>query len=127
MTAALLLSQTTIVTGIWNSIGGALWFTAPTPELILQTTGSGRCGFAGKNSSGTTLGEVYVDGANGNVVLSPLSGQNVAVATRAFASLGTVPAAGMSIYCTDCTTAATCAGAGTGHLAVSNATNWTCQ
>lgn len=48
--------------------------------------------------------------------------------TTSFASLPAVPAAGVaSLYCTDCTAAATCAGAGTGHLAVSNGTNWTCQ
>lgn len=48
--------------------------------------------------------------------------------TVAFASLGSVPAAGVGTkYCTDCTTAATCAGAGSGHLAISNGTNWTCQ
>jgi len=45
----------------------------------------------------------------------------------AFASLGSVPTAGVAKYCTDCTTAATCAGSGTGHRAVSNGTNWTCQ
>jgi hypothetical protein len=47
--------------------------------------------------------------------------------TVAFASLGAVPAAGIAKYCTDCTTAATCAGAGSGHAAISNGTNWTCQ
>jgi len=50
-----------------------------------------------------------------------------AIGTSAFAALGAVPAAGIIKYCTDCTTAATCAGAGTGHMAVSNGTNWTCQ
>jgi hypothetical protein len=45
----------------------------------------------------------------------------------AFASLGTVPAAGYHVFCTNCTTAATCASGGTGHLATSNGTNWTCQ
>jgi hypothetical protein len=45
----------------------------------------------------------------------------------AFASLGTVPAAGKFVYCTNCTTAATCAGSGTGHMAVSNGSQWTCQ
>ena len=49
------------------------------------------------------------------------------VGTVAFGSLPPVPAAGSLIYCTDCTTAAKCAGSGSGHLAVSNGTNWTCQ
>jgi hypothetical protein len=48
-------------------------------------------------------------------------------AYTAFAALGTVPSAGYEKYCTDCTTAATCVGGGTGHKAVSNGTNWTCQ
>jgi hypothetical protein len=47
--------------------------------------------------------------------------------TVLFASLGAVPAAGIAKYCSDCTTAATCAGAGSGHAAISNGTNWTCQ
>lgn len=47
--------------------------------------------------------------------------------TLAFASLGTVPAAGTAVYCTNCTTAATCASGGSGHMAVSNGTNWTCN
>jgi hypothetical protein len=46
----------------------------------------------------------------------------------AFAGLpGTIPVAGTVLYCTDCTLAATCAGSGSGHLAVSNGTIWTCQ
>lgn len=44
-----------------------------------------------------------------------------------FANLGTVPAAGGTLYCTDCVTAAVCLGVGTGHLAVSNGTNWVCN
>ena len=34
---------------------------------------------------------------------------------------------GQSIYCTDCTTAATCTGGGSGHWAVANGSAWTCQ
>jgi len=44
-----------------------------------------------------------------------------------FASLGSVPPRGTFIYCQDCTAAATCAGGGAGHMAVSNGTAWTCQ
>jgi hypothetical protein len=47
--------------------------------------------------------------------------------TVAFSALGAVSVAGFTQYCTDCTTAATCAGSGTGHMAVSNGTAWTCQ
>lgn len=44
-----------------------------------------------------------------------------------FANLGAVRSVGTMKYCLDCTTAPTCAGSGTGHMAVSNGTNWTCQ
>jgi hypothetical protein len=44
-----------------------------------------------------------------------------------FASLGPVPPAGTFAYCTDCTIAPMCTGGGSGHMAVSNGTNWTCQ
>jgi len=44
-----------------------------------------------------------------------------------FASIGAVPGQGGTKFCNDCTTAATCASGGSGHLAVSNGTNWTCQ
>lgn len=47
--------------------------------------------------------------------------------TVAFASLPASPVAGESIYCTNCTTAPTCVGGGTGHMAVYNGTAWTCQ
>ena len=37
------------------------------------------------------------------------------------------PAAGTLVYCANCTTAATCAAGGTGHMAVYNSTAWTCN
>jgi len=37
------------------------------------------------------------------------------------------PNTGDHFYCTNCTTAATCATSGSGHLAVYNGTAWTCQ
>jgi hypothetical protein len=49
------------------------------------------------------------------------------VPTYAFASLPSVGSAGTQIYCTNCTTASTCASGGSGHMAVSNGSNWTCQ
>jgi hypothetical protein len=49
------------------------------------------------------------------------------MSNKVFTALGAVPAAGTSVYCTNCTTATPCAGGGTGHLAVSNGTAWTCQ
>jgi len=51
----------------------------------------------------------------------------VAFKTSTFSNLGSVPVPGRAKYCLDCTTAAICAGSGTGHLAVSNGRNWTCQ
>lgn len=66
--------------------------------------------------------------SNGSTFLKSTGNGSAQLTTPvAFASLGAVPAAGTMRYCTDCTTAATCAGAGSGHLAVSNGTNWTCQ
>jgi hypothetical protein len=44
-----------------------------------------------------------------------------------FSNLPLVVGAGYRVYCDDCTTAATCAGGGTGHQAVTNATVWTCN
>lgn len=58
---------------------------------------------------------------------APVFTVSIAHPTTPFASLGAVPTAGIEVYCTNCTTAATCAGAGTGHIAISNGTNWTCQ
>ena len=34
---------------------------------------------------------------------------------------------GSQLYCTDCTVATTCSGSGSGHMAVKNASAWTCQ
>ena len=49
------------------------------------------------------------------------------VGSVAYASLPPVPAAGSLIYCNNCTTAATCTSGGSGHLAVSNGSAFTCQ
>lgn len=45
----------------------------------------------------------------------------------AFASLPSAISAGAMVYCTNCTLAATCAAGGTGHVAVSNGSAWTCN
>lgn len=50
---------------------------------------------------------------------------NFAPRTLAFASLGT-PSNGTITYCSDCTTATPCAGAGTGALAVRANSAWSC-
>lgn len=72
--------------------------------------------------SGTDLTLQTYGGTNIRM-LNPLT-----FTTTTFASLGSVSAAGVgSKFCTDCTPGATCAGAGSGHLAISNGTNWTCQ
>jgi hypothetical protein len=55
------------------------------------------------------------------------SAQPFADQSVAFLSLPAVPAAGIHVYCNNCTAAATCASGGTGHLAVSNGTAWTCS
>lgn len=38
-----------------------------------------------------------------------------------------IPPASSQIYCTDCTVASVCAPSGTGHMATSNGTAWTCN
>lgn len=55
------------------------------------------------------------------------STEATSIATATFANLGSVPAAGALKYCKDCARASICAGSGTGHMAVSNGTNWTCN
>jgi hypothetical protein len=89
---------------------------------------------AGNGSAGAVLqfgqtGPTFTANASNGISSSGpfIAGGTITVLTSAFASLGAVPAAGIFKYCTDCTTAATCAGSGSGHLAVSNGTNWTCQ
>lgn len=85
---------------------------------------------AGTNSSDTALGvfsashSAYfiVRGDGLSQFYGPVVPQRVA-----FAALGLAPTAGTFIYCTDCATAATCAGSGTGHMAVSSGLIWTCQ
>lgn len=103
-------------------------------NIIFPSTAQATMGF-----SGTTLtlgnssqgGALNIQGAGGSGTISFSGGLQVnsqlLFLTTTFASLGSVPAAGNAKFCTDCTTAATCAGAGSGHLAVSNGTNWTCQ
>lgn len=45
----------------------------------------------------------------------------------AFSSLPSGLTAGQQVYCTNCTTAATCTNGGSGHMAVYNGSAWTCQ
>jgi hypothetical protein len=45
----------------------------------------------------------------------------------AYANLPGTPTAGMSVYCSNCTTAATCTTTGSGHMAVGNGSAWSCQ
>lgn len=80
-------------------------------------------GISGTNNS-IQVGNGIVDLSASDSVLLGAAPQANSVA---FLSLPTVPAAGTYIYCNNCTTAATCAGGGTGHMAVSNGTAWTCQ
>jgi len=89
---------------IINGLGASPW----------TTTGSTNTGVSAPSGR---LPSATLTMAGGQTMSSPI----------AFASLGSVPVAGSFVYCSDCTTAATCAGSGSGHLAVSNGTNWTCQ
>jgi hypothetical protein len=83
------------------------------------------------NVSTTAVTDGNANGVNTTAPVSTTfnySTEPFSLPTCTFANLGAVPAAGQGTkYCKDCTTAATCAGSGTGHLAVSNGTNWTCK
>lgn len=74
-------------------------------------------------TGGGTTASINGFGQNGYInFVSPVQFPSVT-----FASIGAVPGQGGTKFCNDCTTAATCASGGSGHLAVSNGTNWTCQ
>jgi len=93
--------------GVWDATGG-LDFQAYQGIKVLAASGSGQPVTITETGSLSTIGVPYP-------------------ASVAFAALGSVPAAGIFVYCNNCTTAATCTGGGSGHMAVSNGTNWTCQ
>jgi hypothetical protein len=107
--------------------------TISTPNGIgLLTLGTGAGNFGASTGSTVSFGGNSLNtGGTLSTAAGSISGIASSVpifaATSAFAGLGTVPSAGAFKFCTDCTTAATCAGSGTGHMAVSNGTNWTCQ
>ncbi len=61
------------------------------------------------------------------IVLVQNSNQTFSTLPTSMANGSTFPLQGTQQYCRDCTTASTCASGGTGHMAVSNGTNWTCQ
>ena len=83
--------------------------------------------FNNNANSGTGGVEFWSGGAVPTKVGSVSAAGVFSIGTSAFSALGTVPAAGTMKYCTDCGTASTCAGSGSGHMAVSNGTNWTCN
>lgn len=65
-----------------------------------------------------------------NGIIPSVMGAPFAPLSVVFTDLASFAAAtysGTVLWCADCTTAAICAGSGSGHLAVSNGTNWTCQ
>jgi hypothetical protein len=104
-----------------------------TPRTTLVTPS---IGFSNLNYAGTfkiQIGRVYVYQAYAPVPGNQFEGNinvngTMSLITSTFATLGTVPAAGTFKYCTDCATGgASCTGAGTGHMAVSNGTVWKCD
>ena len=74
--------------------------------------------------TGTGARAIYVGGAG---IVDLAASSYILHPTVAFGSLPSSPAAGESIYCTNCTTAATCNSGGSGHMAVYNGSAWTCQ
>lgn len=118
-------------------------YTAPTISVIDGATGFARLTAMDNTASDVGSGsgnfiavgsddyhQIGPNSINGYTYLIPANAVKTAVSPPlkvAFSALGTVPAAGYQRYCTNCTTAATCAGSGSGHMATSNGTNWTCQ
>lgn len=96
-------------------------------------TGSGIIEMSGGQIGAVASGQ-KIQFSGTDIVMQTFGGNNIKMnspltfSTTTFASIGTVPAAGVgSKFCTDCTPGAICSGAGSGHLAISNGTNWTCQ
>lgn len=79
----------------------------------------------------TAGGPTYVTDTSGNnnIMCFDQSGCYTSVVPfLAFASLPAAPSKpGAMIYCVDCAVASPCAGAGSGHMAVSNGTIWKCN
>lgn len=55
------------------------------------------------------------------------TGSPVLITVTNATGLGAAGAAGVQKYCTDCSQAATCSAGGSGHMAVSNGSAWTCR
>jgi parallel beta-helix repeat protein len=79
----------------------------------------------------TSAGYGWIQSSQSGVAQQPLklnpAGSWVSLGTAVLASAPGGPVAGSMFYCTNCTTAATCASGGSGHLAVYNGSAWTCQ
>ena len=100
------------------------------------------CKITAANTAPTLCGTQANDGTTGLNLTAPgtttypaktsayaakLAKDGVLLPKFTVATLGTAPRAGLAVYCSDCTTAATCEGSGSGHMAVSNGSAWTCQ
>lgn len=93
-------------------------------QSIFSALGVNKWGWYWEHTTNKLCARDYVNSAF-RICLLP-NGQT-SFPTVAAASLGAVPAAGIQIYCTDCTTASPCAGAGSGHMATSNGSAWVCN
>lgn len=79
-------------------------------------------------TASTAAGQTQIDWNTQikNIPFQSTANGRPGIKTTAFSSLGTVQAAGYVVYCVDCTPAPICSGSGSGALALSNGTSWTC-
>jgi hypothetical protein len=108
------------VAGNWNGVTLSLGASGANAGLTIIGAANRQTFAVSVANNATTIGN-----SSDNALVTIFG--DISIRTTNAASLGTVPAAGVYRYCTDCTTAATCVGSGSGHLAISNGTNWTCQ
>lgn len=102
------------------AVGGANTLHLTSTDAVLAATRALQWG-----SSGVQTPDVSLSRGAANV-LTLASGDFFQMGGVAFASLGT-PSNGTFVYCSDCTIAATCAGAGTGALAKRLNGAWVCN
>lgn len=110
----------------WRDLALSRSVSAPSGNFqVLSVPGNASFGVSPSNFL-QVVGDIVLPGSASRIHLS--GGSSITYSTVAFAALGVPPAAGSgAIYCTDCTAAAVCGGGGTGHLAISNGANWTCN
>ena len=119
-------------TGTYNTgVGTGAGYTSAANAQISGSYNS-FLGYGSGQSSATQQSYMTIVGAGATAACSSCvtlgrSTDYTQVGAVAYASLPSLPPAGGFIYCTNCTTAATCTSGGSGHMAASNGSAWTCQ